>query len=144
MLSVKRFSLAGTSSAKTLLPATTVYSLTGDGSDGDGFLLRLQRRQEGLRLNAYRRGVAEADATPPASSEVTAVDAGLKLMQLTRSSCLLLPQLLLCVLLGLLLVRVLVWLFGSLLRPLQLLRTTPLLATTPLSIVAMATLIMTL
>ena len=77
MPSAKRFSPAGTQFSKdTAYSATTVYSLTGDGSDGDGSMrFAYNGGKEGSTPpNAYCRGVAEADATPPASSEVAAVD----------------------------------------------------------------------
>lgn len=77
MPSAKRFSPAGTQFSKdTAYSATTVYSLTGDGSDGDGSMrFAYNGGMEGSTPpNAYCRGVAEADATPPASSEAAAVD----------------------------------------------------------------------
>ena len=77
MPSAKRFSPAGTQFSKdTAYSATTVYSLTGDGSDGDGSMrFAYNGGMEGATPpNAYCRGVAEADATPPANSEVGTVD----------------------------------------------------------------------
>lgn len=77
MPSAKRFSPAGTQFSKdTDYSATTVYSLTGDGSGDDGAMrFAYNGGMEGSTPpNAYCRGVAEAAATPPASSEVAAID----------------------------------------------------------------------
>ena len=77
MPSAKRFSPAGTQFSKdTAYSATTVYSLTGEGDGGEGAMrFAYNGGMEGATPpNAYCRGVAEADATPPASSEVAAVD----------------------------------------------------------------------
>ena len=77
MPSAKRFSPAGTQFSKdTAYSATTVYSLTGDGSDGEGSMrFAYNGGKEGATPpNAYCRGVAEADVTPPANSEVGTVD----------------------------------------------------------------------
>ena len=91
MPSAKRFSPAGTQFSKdTAYSATTVYSLTGDGSDGDGSMrFAYNGGKEGSTPpNAYARGVAEADATPPASSEVAAIDG---ITQADAADSLLLP-----------------------------------------------------
>lgn len=86
MASAKRFSVAGTqnsyASCKTYSPSV-VYSLTGGDDVGDGSLgaadaynaLSAAGAMEGSTMvNAYGRGVTPEDATPPASSEVTAID----------------------------------------------------------------------
>lgn len=91
MPSAKRFSPAGTQFSKdTAYSATTVYSLTGDGSDGDGSMrFAYNGGKEGSTPpNAYARGVAEADATPPASSEVAGIDG---ITQADAADSLLLP-----------------------------------------------------
>ena len=91
MPSAKRFSPAGTQFSKdTAYSATTVYSLTGDGSDGKGSMrFAYNGGKEGMTPpNAYCRGVAEADATPPANSEVGTVDT---VVQANASSDLNLP-----------------------------------------------------
>ena len=76
MPSAKRFSPAGTQYNNGTYQPTTVYSLTGDGSEADGAMrFAYNGGMEGSTPpNAYCRGVVEAAATPPGSSEVAAVD----------------------------------------------------------------------
>ena len=86
MASAKRFSVAGTqnsyASCKTYSPSK-VYSLTGGDDVGDGSMgaadaynaLSAAGAMEGSTMvNAYGRGVAPADATPPTDSEVAGID----------------------------------------------------------------------
>lgn len=84
MASAKRFSVAGTQAhCGTAYTPSVVYSLTGGDDVGDGSLgaaeaynaLSASGAIEGSGMvNSYARGVAPADATPPGSSEVAAID----------------------------------------------------------------------